>query len=114
MNKDSLYTLNKYLFDIENYIALGIDCDIILTKSIWSSIFKDCGDGIWQSMSNEYDISVQFNNSAITNDKVIHFLRKNRKTKEYSSETYTLSDVTVNKIREFERDVKIDELLNVK
>ena len=105
------YTLNQYLFDVEDYIALGIKCDIILPKSVWSSVFKDCGVGIWSSISNEYSVSVSFNISALTGYNVIHFVKQLRKTNEYSSEVYTLATETINKIRTFNREVKIDNLI---
>jgi len=109
-DENKLYSLDEYLFDIENYATFNIECDIILPIFIWSDIFKELKRGICPMFSGS-SMAIYMDDSSVSGHKVIHFLTRDDSGHNYSSQGFILTVKITNLIKVFERNVKIDKLL---
>lgn len=103
------YSFNQYLFDIENYVALNIECDIVLPIHIWRDIFEDNSSSIFNAISNKYDVTLNFNRNSMTKRLGLHFIQQG-KDGTYGSEFIILRLDIIDKIKMFKRELKIDQL----
>lgn len=104
------YSFNQYLFDIENFFTLNVECNIILPIHIWDDIFRVHRFEILAIISCNCNTSINFNKDTISKKTVLHIIKKD--SNEYDSEFIVINDDILDKIRSYERNRIIDDLIN--
>ncbi len=113
MNKDSLYTLNQYLFDFQNFFTVRISSDVVLPLHIWESIFREHRSQIFNYFIEcGKDITVSFDTLYSFDKEVLSFIGRRLSAREYSRSNVELSDYILDKLNSYRRESKIDNLLN--